>query len=227
VSGTAVLPGRGATTIEADADTLLRNLEFGFMGSFEATKGRWGAFTDVMVFDVANSRTGTGTLTVSGIALPPGVSAQASLDIETTVWTLAGLYRAVDTPEAAVDVLAGGRMLELRTELGWDFSHAFGPFVGPGRSGSSEARRTNWDAIVGVKGRLRFGGERRWFVPYYVDVGAGQSDRTWQATAGLGYAFDWGEAVIAWRHLDYRFAASDRMQDLAFDGPAVGVAIRW
>jgi len=227
VSGTVSMPTGNARSVEADADQLLRNLEFAFMGSLEVTKGRWGAFTDVMYFDIGGSKTGTGTLAVSGLPLPPGVSAYASLDIETTVWTLAGTYRVVATPDARVDLIAGARMLDVRTTLNWQFSADFGPFVGPGRGGSGTTRQTNWDAIVGVKGRVNFGESRRWFVPYYLDVGTGESDLTWQAIAGLGYAFDWGDVIVAWRHLDYEFKSTDKLQGLAFDGPAVGVAFRW
>jgi hypothetical protein len=36
----------------------------------------------------------------------------------------------------------------------------------------------NWDAIVGLKGRATFGEEHRWFVPYYLDVGTGESSLT-------------------------------------------------
>jgi hypothetical protein len=30
-----------------------------------------------------------------------------------------------------------------------------------------------------------FGDKREWFVPYYADVGTGQSERTWQLYGGL------------------------------------------
>jgi hypothetical protein len=40
-----------------------------------------------------------------------------------------------------------------------------------------------------------------WFVPYYLDVGAGDSYLTWQALAGIGYKFKWGETAAFWRYL--------------------------
>lgn len=227
VAATASVPVRGATTLDVDADTLLDHLETAFMGSIEVSKGRWGAFTDLMYFDISGSRTGSGVLALSGMSLPPGVSVSASLELKTTVWTLAGTYRAVATPDAFVDVFAGARMLNLRSQLGWSFSTDIGPFAGPLRAGSTEINQTNWDAIAGVKGRIQFGEGRRWFVPYYLDAGTGESKLTWQAMAGVGYAFAWGELIGGWRHLDYQFKSSDKAQDLAFDGPAVGVAFRW
>ena len=65
----------------------------------------------------------------------------------------------------------------------------------PGRSGTKKVSESVWDGIVGVKGRYAFGDDRKWFVPFYLDVGTGQTKLTWQAAAGVGYAFHWGDVV--------------------------------
>ncbi len=85
----------------------------------------------------------------------------------------------------------------------------------------------NWDAIIGLKGRAFIGNERKWFVPYYVDIGAGESKFTWQLNGGIGYAFDWGAVVASWRYLDYSFKSSSRVTDMNFSGPLVGVAFKF
>jgi len=51
---------------------------------------------------------------------------------------------------------------------------------------------TEWDGILGVTGQVWLG-DGRWYMPYYMDVDTGSSNRTWQALLGLGYAFDWGD----------------------------------
>jgi hypothetical protein len=56
------------------------------------------------------------------------------------------------------------------------------------RSGSRKASFKNWNGVVGVKGRFSFGANREWFFPYYADVGASQSELTYQLMAGIGYA---------------------------------------
>ena len=94
------------------------------------------------------------------------------------------------------------------------------------RAGSREASEQNWDAIVGVKGRVR-PGDGAWFFPYYLDAGTGESKFTWQALAGVGYAFGWGDIVGAWRYTDYRMKSDQVVQDLTFSGPAIGVVFRW
>lgn len=99
--------------------------------------------------------------------------------------------------------------------------------VGVSRTGSSRVEMTNWDAIVGVHGRQRFGEGLRWFVPYYFDVGTGNSNLTTQIMTGIGYSFRWGDVSAAWRYIDYRFKSGDLVDSLSFNGPMVGVAFRF
>ena len=48
-------------------------------------------------------------------------------------------------------------------------------------------RVDQWDGIVGAKGAFALGDKHKWVVPYYVDIGTGDSDVTWQAELGVGY----------------------------------------
>src|SRR4030095_3907241 len=109
---------------------------------------------------------------------------------------------------------------DMRQTLGWNFSADLGP-LNPSRSGSKEIKVDNWDAIVGAKGRIYFGDNREWFTPWYVDVGTGQTDLTWQVIGGIGYAFKWGEVIGVWRYMDYRFKSGTPINDMNFSGPAV------
>lgn len=72
--------------------------------------------------------------------------------------------------------------------------------------------------------RLLFGGGR-WFIPYYADIGTGDSDLTWQVLTGVGYAFDWGDLSLSIRGLSYEFDQDDA--DLRMTGPALEVSFRW
>jgi hypothetical protein len=227
IGGTTTFPAGTGSSINVDASKIISNLKFTFMGTLEAQKGAWGAFTDIIYLDVGGSKSDFRDLSIGGVTLPAGITADAQLDIKGTVWTLAGNYRAMATPEASFDVFAGARLLSVKERLGWNFSANIGPVVGPGRQGSSEAKLDNWDGIVGVKGRLSFGSRREWFVPYYIDVGTGDSDLTWQAIGGIGYAFSWGEVIAAWRYLDYDFKSGQKIESVNFNGPAIGVAFRW
>jgi hypothetical protein len=227
ISGSTTFPAGSGSNVNADSDKILDSLKFAFMGTLEAQKGRWGAFTDIMYLNVSGSKSGTRDITIGGVELPAGVSSNASLDIKATVWTLAANYRLLAAPDAAYDVFAGARLVDVTEKLGWEFSANVGPVVGPGQTGSSQTKLDNWDAIVGLKGRFNFGQNREWFIPYYVDIGTGNSNFTWQAVAGIGYAFRWGEVVAAWRYLDYDFKSGTRIESLNLNGPAIGVAFRW
>jgi len=69
--------------------------------------------------------------------------------------------------------------------------------------------------------------ERKWFVPFYLDVGTGQTKLTWQGAAGVGYVFNWGEVVALYRYLDYENKSGKQIENLNMGGPMVGVTFRW
>ena len=156
-------------------------------------------------------------------ALNVNVRANADLDVKTWIWTLAGLYGLKNDAEGTMDLLFGARLLDMSNTLDWSLA-------GPGPitpSGSKEVSLSNWDGIVGLKGRALIGDERKWFLPYYVDVGTGQSKLTWQVNAGLGYQFDWGSVLATWRYLDYDFKSGSKVDSLSLNGPTIGVVFKF
>jgi hypothetical protein len=126
----------------------------------------------------------------------------------------------------SLQVLGGFRYLKVKPSLEWRFTGNIGALPPFAVAGSASADPGAWDVIVGAKGRVRLG-DSAWFVPYYADVGTGQSDLTWQAMAGVGYAFSWGDVTAAYRHLAYKFPDSFALKDLSFSGPAVALGFRW
>lgn len=225
INGSATFRTGTTADISVDPSQILSSLNFAFMGAFEARKGPWGVFTDIMYMNVSNSKSVTRALSIDGVPIPGGVTANANLGIKSPVWTLAGEYRVVSAPSATVDLLVGTRALYLDQNLSWQFSSDVGPFVGPARQGSSESSHDNWDGIVGAKGRWMFGDRHAWFVPLYLDVGTGGSKLTWQGYGGLGYAFSWGEVIGVWRYLDWQFSSNSA--SFSLNGPAIGVAFHW
>jgi hypothetical protein len=225
IRGNTTFPA-GSSDVSVDASQIIDSLKFTVMGTFSAQKGRWGAFTDIIYLDVGGSKSKTRDLTVGGVPLPANTTADASLDLKSTIWTLAGSYRVVADPSASLDVFAGARLIEVKQKLSWQFSADIGGITPPPRGGGSEVKINNVDAIIGVKGRYAFGANREWFLPYYVDVGTGDSHRTWQGVGGIGYTFHWGEVFAVWRYLNYGFNNA-KIQDVNFSGPALGVAFHW
>jgi hypothetical protein len=217
----------GGSSVGVDPSAILDALNFTFMGMFEADKGRWGAATDLIYLDLGGSKKKVRDFTVGDAELPGTATANASLDITGWLWTLDGTYLVVEDPDHPVKLLAGARMFDMTTDLKWKLEGDISGVPLPGREGSGEASDTVWDAIVGVRGKVVFGDDRKWFVPYYLDVGTGDSDVTWQGMLGAGYAFDWGDLVAVWRYLDYNMPSGESIEDLNFSGAAIGATFHF
>ena len=56
---TAFPTGGTGPTVSVDADTLLQNLKFAFMGILEVQKGSWGVWTDVIYMNIGDSQSAT------------------------------------------------------------------------------------------------------------------------------------------------------------------------
>jgi hypothetical protein len=226
IGGHTRFPGDG-NSIDIDVGTILDHLEMTAQGSFEVRKGKWGAYTDLVYLDVGEAASQTRNLEIGGQPLPAAVTAGVDFDLKSVFWTFGGTYRLVDNDHATFDLLLGTRLASSDQTLEWEFSGNFGPIAPPPLSGTRRASVDQWDGIVGARGRLTFGNDDKWVVPYHIDVGAGDSDLTWQAMVGLAYAFGWGDLGVAWRYLDYDMGPDGPIADLNFNGPALGASFRW
>ena len=110
---------------------------------------------------------------------------------------LYGGYTVARTEDYVFDVLAGLRYFEIDADAQLQFTGTLPP-QGPSLNLSQSVDL--WDAVVGVKGSYDL--DQNWYIPYHFDVGAGDSDLTWQAVAGVGYRFEWGNVLAAWFYPD-------------------------
>ena len=137
ISGKTSFPATGTgPNIDIDADTILDAIEFVFMGSLEAQRGRYGIFTDVIYLDVEGDKSATRDVTISRLAIPVGVDLNANLEIKSWLWTIAGTYGVIATPEHSMQVLAGARLIDLEAKLNWQFNGNIGalPLAATGSS---------------------------------------------------------------------------------------------
>jgi hypothetical protein len=227
LEATARFPTGGEGTINVDTATLLDNLDFTFMGALEVRKGSWGMFTDVLYLDEGASRSGIREVDIGRNDLPADVTADVVFDLKSWVWTLAGTYNLMGGSENPVDLAFGARMVDMDQSLAWSFNGDISQLPLPGPEGSSDISQTNWDAVIGLKGHTSFGTEGRWVLPWYFDIGTGDSDFTWQAMAGLGYQFGWGAVVLTYRYLDYDLDSDSAIADMTFSGPMIGASFTW
>src|SRR5262249_3213714 len=132
-------------------------------------------------------------------------------------------FRLLDDERIMLDAFAGARRLDAEVSLDGALRSPLGTVAA-----LSQVRDDYIvDGIVGVKGKLAFGGNNKWFVPFYVDAGAGDSDRTRQAATGIGFTTSWGEVFGTYRYLDYDLDQDSAISDLDFSGPAIGISYRF
>lgn len=219
--------GVDGPTIEVDSRQLIDNLNMTFMGALGARKGRWSAFTDVIYLDESGSRSHFEEFSLGSGQLPADRELDARLDLTAWVWTLKAGYRLFDTAATPVDLYAGLRMLDIEQTLSWSNSTQLPGTDLPGPSGMNRLSGTNWDLVVGARGRVSLGANKRWLLPWQFDLGGGDSDFTWQAMAGLGYRFDWGSLSVNYRYLDYDLGSGTGINDLKLSGPMAALEFHW
>ncbi|MBW1789784.1 MAG: hypothetical protein JRK53_24735, partial [Deltaproteobacteria bacterium] len=159
----ASIGGRSASgsDIDIQLDDISDSLEFAFMGAAGVRKGKWSLAADVMYLNAETSA-----------AIAPGLNA----NVELTNWIITPVvgYNLVDTRKSRLDILGGARFLYMKADLRVDALGA-----------RAEDSGSNWDAIIGARGAVDL--TEKWHLFGYLDIGAGDSDLTWQAMAGIGY----------------------------------------
>lgn len=208
------IPGSG-DGVSVDVDKILDALQMTFMGTFEARKGLWSGFTDVIYLDLAGDDS-------KSVGLPNGSTIDlfdADMELTGWVWTLGGSYSVWHNGKSHLDLLAGARLLSLDTQVKLTGG-------GPLQSKLKVSESIDlWDGIVGAKGRIAL--NDRWFLNYYADVGTGDTDLTWQAVGGVGYEFNWGDVILDYRYMEYDQGSDELLQDLGFSGAMLGVAFKF
>lgn len=214
-------PGAGGSPIvKVGPSDYLENLEMALMIAGEAKFDRVSVFTDIIYLDFSSQ--GSSVVTVTG---PGGnefpIDAGSEVDLSGLLWTLAGGYEFVRGDSFTLQAFAGLRYFSAEAGLDWSLAGPLNQFP---QSGSIDRESESWDGLVGVRGEGRAG---NWIFPYYVDVGGGDSELTWQALAGVGYRWGWGDLRLNYRHLAYEQSDTDLIQEAAFSGPALGATFRF
>ena len=194
--------------VDADFSGLLDHLELGgYMLHADWRRDRWTLFGDWSHFKVSSE------------APSPLGAAYAGVDAEIkgNVVQAAMGYRVLGSFDSGVDAFVGLRFYDLEARM------ALQPAALPARN---LAGADQWvDGIIGARWRGRLG--QHWTASVYGDLGAGGSNRSWQAAATVNYEFTWGALVGGWRHLDVDFDSSGMKLDAALSGPFLGATLRF
>jgi hypothetical protein len=201
--------GRG-NDIDIDFDDLIKNLDMAFMGNLEARHGKWFVAADLFYADISASD-------AHGFAAPNigDVGIGGSVSTELTIFTPTVGYNLIDSKTGTLDGFVGVQAANL------DVSAKVAS-VGPAGGRLIQASDTyeQFDAIVGVKGKLNL--EGNWSLPYYLDVGAGDSDFTWQTFGGIDYKLDRMNLYVGYRYLEWEL--NEKVVDnMNLSGPIVGI----
>ena len=224
--------GDGASNVDFSS-YVLENLNMPLMLTAEARKGGWFVLTDVVYLDIEPDDSKVTSVSFAGpggrVDVSVGADLGTKVKLSGVLWELAGGYTVARGRNSSLDLLAGFRYLGIETETDWQLS---GSITGPGSgqsfasSGSVSSRVDLWDGIVGIRGTVGLG-DSRWAIPYYLDVGTGDSALTWQGVAGIEYRYDWGDLQLMYRYTFYDMKGDKLLQDASLGGPAIGVNFRF
>jgi hypothetical protein len=213
-------PGSGGSS--AEMTNLLEHLRAALFLNGSATRGKWGLSVDFVYCDFSKSSSQVTSIDVPGQGAAAPVNTGTTTGLTGSMLSLSGNYALKRSSNSGLDLLAGVRYTHVAATLDWSFTSAAGPVAG---TGSAELSTDLWDGVVGIRGRL--GAARSsWFVPLYLDAGAGTSKFTWQGMLGVGYAFRWGDLLAVYRELAFDGDDSAGLEHLRFSGPAIGATFR-
>jgi hypothetical protein len=183
-------------------------LNFGFMGTFEARKNKLIILTDLQYSDIATEKGNPGPLFSSSRA-----------SFKTFVFDPEVGYRILNNGKGAtLDVLGGLRYWHLNADLA--FRAGFLPAVEVTRSRS-------WvDGVVGLRGRAAL--SPRWFVVGKADLGGGGSKFTYQLFGGVGVNVGKRFALVGgYRDLNVNYDKDGFLFDMSLHGPILGIGMKF
>jgi len=191
--------------VDVSFSDILDNLQFSFMSTVGVRKNRWAFMVDGIYLDLEdNSHT--------------DINEELQLtDVYLKNWIVTPFvsYEIMSGEKGSLNLSAGARYfwldngLEIRTL----------PPLEPVKLKESD-KEDVWDAVVGIRGHFKLAD--RWFVPYVLDIGTGDSDYTYQAMAGIGYQFEKFKLLAVYRYMHWQYDDDFPLDELTVKGPAVG-----
>ncbi len=202
----------GGTTVtgqsfEMSFSDVLDKLDFALMGALEARNGPVSLLGDFQFLNLAEGL---------NASVGPGFPATADARVKGLVFTGTVGYDFVDTGLNRSTGFGGFRTMSLDTTVN---------IAVAGGSRRVSETMTNWDAIIGLRGRNQFA--ERWAFTYYGDIGTGESDLTWQLSAGFDYRINNWDLSFGYRHMTWDISNSAAVSDMTFSGPYIGAKFRF
>ena len=192
--------------VDMSFSDIASDLDFAYMGAFEARRGRWGIMTDINYAELSDSFAMRGLLFTSGEFKMKQFLSSVTLN-----------YRVMETPTSVLDLYAGARLnwIELDVNARGDVGVA-----------AATGDKSWADAIIGARWQTSLSGP--WFLRLVGDIGGGSSDSTWQAMGLVGYKVsDSCNIGLGYRALGTDYQKGGFTYDITASGPVLGVEWKW
>ena len=206
--GTGGVGNRTANVDESFSD-VFDALNFAFMATFEARKGKFISLTDLEYVSVSDEK-----------ATPGPLFSTVDAGFKTFIFDQEVGYRLLENPEkgASLDVLGGARIWRVKTDF------EFGAGILPATR--TEGSRSWVDAVGGLRGKMAL--SQKLFLTGKFDLGGGGSKFTWQVFGGAGYNLNPKIALIfGYRVLDVDYDRNNFVYDMNQRGPIIGIGFRF
>ena len=191
------------------------------MFSFDSRLGEASVFGDYIYTNFSTNANVVSTVRgpLGHVSIPVSLAINARL--AQSIWELAAGFSIAHGHDADLNVFGGWRQFPLSLTLSYNAVIGKKGIINP--MGTVVNKQVANDVIFGLRGKA-FLGDGHWFVPYYIDAGAGAINQTWQAYTGAGYTFNHGQTfLLAYRSLNYYgFPAGSPVQKLTLGGPLLG-----
>lgn len=174
----------------------------------EARNGRYAIVTDFLY--LGNEVGGT---------FPGPLSVAVDVNLNTIVWSFGGTYRVVDNGNATLDLMAGGRLWYMDTDI---------TLAGPVNTLQGSGSKTWVDPIIGVAGTFDLG--NGFGVRGSADVGGFgvAADLDWQVVGALQYQYNQMVSFEAgYRYLDVDYSDDGFVYDMVMQGPIIGATFKF
>jgi hypothetical protein len=212
----------GMLTFGVAPGDYLNKLNSAAMFAIDAHSRSLDLFSDFMWMNFSNTNTVSATVTgpFGKVQLP--VSLQAGARFVANIWTVGAGVPVVDNESVLAELFVGERFTQPKSSIDWTLTT---PSEFLDRSGSASFMTTLYDFIGGTKGDFYLSSDKKWFVPFYIDVGSGTFGSTWQYVGGLGYGRN-ASVTLGYRGLSYT-SSQGHLPNLRMNGPILGYTFRF
>jgi len=194
---------------------VLDNIRFTYMGSFAVMKDDWSLIADLIYLNMDQKSSSTIYLPVENNQRILKISDKIKLDTSGTVINLLFdknllIYRIIK-----LNYILGTRFLDLDSKLQIKLNSIIGNYKIKDKLSTSVL-----DAVVGIQGKVIF--NEQWSLPYYFDLGTGQSKNTSQFVAGITSSYEKFSIDLLYRSIKWKFKSKELLKNIEFKGPMLG-----